>query len=171
MKLSGRAAILALALAFCVCSSALHAIELGDNSPHLSLTKTCGDKLSLDSLRGKVVYLDIWASWCGTCANSIAWLNQLQQRYGKDGLAVVAVNVDEDRRAAEAMIKNFNPHTLVTLDPNGEVPAKLNVQAMPTSLLIGRNGKVISIHEGLTDSNRKEIERLIARELLDTKPI
>ena len=158
-----------LVCVFATVAPSAQSIEPGQALPRLELTDSSGAKIDLDSLKGKIVYLDIWASWCGTCASTMPWLNQLQEKFGKQNLAVVAVNVDENREDAEKFLKDFNPQMFIAFDPKGAVPSELEVEAMPTSFLIDRQGKIISVHQGFKDSDRTKVEQLIANDLKGAK--
>ena len=70
--------------------------------PRRSPADRQGETVALDKLRGKVVYVDFWASWCGPCRRSFPWMNEMQQKYGAKGFTVVAVNVDKKRADAES---------------------------------------------------------------------
>src|SRR3954471_23299464 len=71
------------------------AVGVGEAAPAFALNTAKGEPVALDKLRGQVVYVDFWASWCGPCKRSFPWMNELAQRYGANGLTVVAVNVDK----------------------------------------------------------------------------
>jgi len=104
--------------------------------------------LDLSAYKGKVVYLDFWASWCNPCRQSFPWMNELQQRYGAEGLVVLAVNVDHDRQDAEDFLRNYDPSFKVVYDPAGAIAQQYNLKDMPTSVLIGRDGKIHYVHNG-----------------------
>lgn len=146
-------------------SNTVRAVEPGAVAPDFSLSSNQGSNVSLSEFSGKIVYLDIWASWCSTCVKSLKWLNELQDKYGKDHFQVVAVNVDENRKDAEKALSSAASKILVAFDPEGITPQRLEVSAMPTSFLIGREGKLIAMHSGLDDDSKKEIERQIEHSL------
>ena len=104
--------------------------------------------LDLSAYRGKVVYLDFWASWCTPCRLSFPWMNGIQQSYGSNGLVVIAVNVDHDRALADAFLSAGAPGFKIVYDPNGDIASQYNFRDMPTSVLIGRDGKVHFTHDG-----------------------
>src|SRR5581483_7906899 len=94
----------ALALAMVFWPDIAAAVAVGEAAPAFALPSAQGSTVALADLRGKVVYVDFWASWCGPCKRSFPWMNELAQRYGKDGLAIVAVNVDKKRSDAERFL-------------------------------------------------------------------
>ena len=115
----------------------------------------------LRELKGKVVLLDFWASWCEPCRQSFPWMNDLQRRYGERNLVVVAVNVDQDRKLAEQFLAATPAGFRVEYDPVGTLAEKLGVETMPMSFLIDANGTLRSRHAGFKDTQRKEREAAI----------
>lgn len=120
----------------------------------------------LKDLHGKVVLVDFWASWCAPCLSSFPWMDELQKRHGQQGLVVVAVNLDQDRALAEAFLKKTAPQFRIEFDAQGTLAKQFGVQAMPTSFLIDRSGKLRITHQGFRAAQRAERERQI-RQLLE----
>lgn len=114
--------------------------------------------LDLDALHGKVVYLDFWASWCAPCVKSLPWLTRLQDRLGEKGLVVVGVNLDRDRKAADAFLKKHPASFRVVYDPEGELAKRWDIEVMPSSFVLDRDGKVRSDHQGFRDGDAARIE-------------
>ena len=104
--------------------------------------------LDLSAYKGKVVYLDFWASWCTPCRLSFPWMNQIQEIYGNKGLVVIGVNVDHDRELADEFLQANNAHFKIVYDSNGAIAGEYDFKDMPTSVLIGRDGKVHAVHNG-----------------------
>jgi cytochrome c biogenesis protein CcmG, thiol:disulfide interchange protein DsbE len=117
--------------------------------------------VSLADYRGKVVYLDFWASWCGPCRQSFPWMNRMQSQYGKRGLQIIGVNLDANLPDAKAFLKETPAEFVIGYDPKGITPRSYGVKGMPTSVLIGADGQVIYQHVGFTDADRAELERQI----------
>lgn len=119
----------------------------------------------LESLHGKVVLVDFWASWCGPCLQSFPWMNGLHAKHADDGLVILAVNLDQDRAQADAFLKKLPPQFRVEYDANGTLAKSFGVEAMPTSFLIDRDGQVRARHAGFRDKQRagreQEIEQLL----------
>ena len=105
-------------------------------------------EVALDSLRGRVVLVDFWASWCGPCRQSFPWLAALQKRLESRGLTVVAIDLDKSRPAADAFLARFETPFTVAFDPSGGTAEAYGVRAMPTSVLLDRGGKVVALHRG-----------------------
>jgi thiol-disulfide isomerase/thioredoxin len=121
--------------------------------------------VSLGDLRGQVVLLDVWASWCPPCAVAFPNYDALYKQYRTRGLHVLAVNVDEHRRDASIFLEG-RPHDVqVVWDPTGIAPKALKMKGMPTTYLIDRNGRIRFTHEGFSEkalpSYRREIEQLL----------
>jgi len=104
--------------------------------------------LDLGAYRGKVVYLDFWASWCTPCRLSFPWMNGIQEARSRNGLVIIAVNVDHDRAAAQEFLRATNPEFKIVYDPDGAIAKQYNFKDMPTSVLIGRDGRMRYTHEG-----------------------
>jgi cytochrome c biogenesis protein CcmG, thiol:disulfide interchange protein DsbE len=104
--------------------------------------------IGLEELRGRVVYLDFWASWCAPCLQSFPWMQTMQDTYRDQGLRVVAVNLDQYRADAERFLAKFHPNFDVRFDPQGEVASRFKIQGMPTSVIIDRHGVLRYTHTG-----------------------
>lgn len=102
----------------------------------------------LDQFRGRVVYLDFWASWCGPCRQSFPWMQTVTNKYEAQGLTIVAVNLDANRADAERFLKQFQPTFTVRFDPKGELAENYQVKGMPFSVLIDRHGVARFTHVG-----------------------
>ncbi len=124
-------ALAAALLAAILTLPAAHATEAGQPAPAFALPTAKGDTVALDKLRGKVVYVDFWASWCGPCRRSFPWMNEMQQKYGAKGFTVVAVNVDKKRADAEKFLGQNPANFTVVYDEAGSTPAAYGVKGMP----------------------------------------
>jgi thiol-disulfide isomerase/thioredoxin len=117
--------------------------------------------VDLSAYKGKVVYLDFWASWCVPCRQSFPWMNQMHREYGKDGLVIVAVNLDQVHDDAETFLQKYPADFTVRFDPAGQLAQKFKVRGMPTSALLGRDGKVLLVHEGFRTKDTDSLEQSI----------
>jgi len=117
--------------------------------------------VDLGAYRGKVVYLDFWASWCHPCEQSFPYMEALKQRYGKD-LVILAVNVDHNRDRADAFLDRMHSDLDVVYDPKGDLASRFGVKDMPTSILIGRDGQVRYVHKGFFPEETSEYNAQLA---------
>ena len=124
------------------------------------------ESTDLTALRGRVVYLDFWASWCAPCRQSFPWMQTLEDAYKGRGLTIIAVNLDRDRSDAESFLKKYQPRFEVRFDPQGHWAEAFKVQGMPTSVMIDRAGNARFTHVGFrpADGSRyvQQIEQLLA---------
>ncbi|HEY1328901.1 MAG TPA: TlpA disulfide reductase family protein [Casimicrobiaceae bacterium] len=141
------------------------AVGVGDNAPAFSLAGAQGETVSLERLRGQVVYVDFWASWCGPCKRSFPWMNELVAKYGKDGFTVVAVNVDKKAEDAQRFLAATPARFTVVYDAAATTPAAYQVKGMPSSFLVDRSGRVVMVEQGFRDEQKATVESRI-RELL-----
>jgi len=135
-----------------------------NQAPDIDLPGINGS-VKLAELKGKVVYLDFWASWCEPCKKSFPWLHDIKQRYAEKGFEVVAVNLDKDRKLADEFLKVMDVNFLVAFDESGESASKYKLKGMPGSYLIGRDGKLYASHIGFIEKDKKKLEQAI-KELL-----
>jgi cytochrome c biogenesis protein CcmG, thiol:disulfide interchange protein DsbE len=124
--------------------------------------------IDVGEFRGRVLYLDFWASWCAPCQQSFPWMEAMKDSYGAQGLTVVAVNLDQNRSDAERFLAKFHPTFDVRFDPQGEAAERFRVQGMPTSLIIDRRGVVRFTHIGFRPVDRATYENQL-REVLAGK--
>jgi thiol-disulfide isomerase/thioredoxin len=133
-------------------------------APSFTLASDAGT-VSLDSLRGRAVLVDFWASWCGPCRKSFPWMKTMQDKYGAKGLTIVAINVDKDREAADKFLSEFPTPFVVAYDPDGKVAEQFHVAAMPSSYVIDRDGKIAYAHRGFEPKKAPEMESHIVETL------
>jgi cytochrome c biogenesis protein CcmG, thiol:disulfide interchange protein DsbE len=127
-----------------------------------------GSPIDLDQFRGRVLYLDFWASWCAPCQQSFPWMQAMNEAYEREGLTVVAVNLDRDRGDAERFLARFHPTFDVRFDPGGKAAEHFKIQGMPTSVIIDRQGVVRFTHVGFRPVDRAAYETQL-REVLAEK--
>jgi thiol-disulfide isomerase/thioredoxin len=140
---------LALALAFCGPADAL---EAGGKAPALA---------ALEGTRGKVAYVDFWASWCVPCRLSMPVLDGLYRKHGARGFAVVGINKDVSAADAKRFLDKV-PVTFTWVPDAGDAAAKaFDVKAMPSGYLIDRRGVVRYVHRGFTAETAAALERQV----------
>ncbi len=159
----GATVLLLLALAIAPCAFAKPR-ERPTQAPDFSLPANSGT-ISLHDFRGKVVLVDFWASWCVPCRQSFPWMTSMMNRYGAQGLAIVAVNLDKQRDAANRFLETFTPPFPVAFDPSGKTAEGFRVEAMPSSFLVSRTGEIIHIYAGFDPGHAQTIESQIQEAL------
>ena len=117
-----------------------------------------GPALDFDSLKGKVVYLDFWASWCAPCRHSFPWMDSMQRAYSERGLVVVGVNLDQEHELAERFLREMSPHFRIVFDPNGALAERFKVSGLPASFVIDRHGKVRLKHLGFREDDTTALD-------------
>lgn len=124
-----------------------------------------GKAVKLSRLRGQVVFVDFWASWCTPCRKSLPLFESLQQELEGQGFSMIGINMDTDEKAAQRAMQSAGIHYPVLRDPEGKIALDYEVDDMPSAYLIDRHGRMHSVHRGFRTSTfpalRAEIERLL----------
>jgi cytochrome c biogenesis protein CcmG, thiol:disulfide interchange protein DsbE len=147
----------ALIAASCALPLAAAAQSVAATAPAFDLPGTA-QPVRLAEMKGKLVYLDFWASWCVPCKQSFPWMNEMQAKYGPQGLVVIGVSVDNKRGDAEAFLKDTPAKFTIAFDTKGDTPKTYAIKGMPSSFLIGPDGKLLLAHTGFKDADKKDIE-------------
>ena len=150
-----------VALAFVFFATSAYGVSVGGRAPPFTLATDAGDRISLERLRGRIVYVDFWASWCGPCRRSFPWMNDMQRRYGSQGLSIVAVNVDKKHEEAIRFLSETPAEFTIVYDAAGATPSAYAVEGMPTSYLIDQSGNVAAIEQGFREGSPASLEQKI----------
>lgn len=130
----------------------------------LSINAMAGE-LDFDQLKGKVVYVDFWASWCGPCRSSFPWMEDMHKKYAVQGLEIVAINLDQEPELAQKFLQEYPATFRIEYDSEGEIAEQFKVETMPTSFLIDRSGKARIKHKGFhankVQGYEQEIQQLL----------
>jgi thiol-disulfide isomerase/thioredoxin len=153
-------AMMAATLAIGLAAAPVQALEKGAAAPQFDLQGVDG-AVKLAKLQGKLVYVDFWASWCGPCRQSFPWMNAMQAKYGARGLQIVGVNLDANGADAKKFLTETPATFMIGFDPQGVTPRSYGIKGMPSSVLIGPDGKVLMEHSGFRDADRAELESKI----------
>jgi len=161
-------AIVLLALAaFSVVATGISAAlpAVGVVAPDFASKSDSGRNVRLSELRGQVVLINFWASWCGPCRQELPLLNKMYGQYRAAGFMLLAVNVDDNRKDADAMLKRLDLRLPILFDVSKNVAKLYGVDTMPATLLIDRDGRVRYVHRGYYSGYEQKYERQV-RELL-----
>jgi cytochrome c biogenesis protein CcmG, thiol:disulfide interchange protein DsbE len=150
-----------------IISMSAMALAIGDAAPVFELPSD-NASIKLSAYKGKVVYVDFWASWCGPCKQSFPWLNDMQSKYGAKGFQVIGINVDAKTAEAKVFLNDVPAKFTVAYDDKGVTPKQFGIKGMPSSVLLDVNGKVIAQHTGFKDADKAQLEQAI-QQALSTK--
>jgi thiol-disulfide isomerase/thioredoxin len=149
---------------------AAFALEPGAAAPAFALPRADGATLDSSTLAGRVVLVDFWASWCAPCRKSFPALDALGKRYGAQGLSVVGINVDTERAEADRFLAAVPVSFAIVFDADGRMPTAFGVKAMPSSYVIGRDGKLRLANLGFHANDEEKIEAAIKAALAEPAP-
>lgn len=138
------------------------------SAPNCELTSLDENQsYNLQQYQGKVVYVDFWASWCGPCVASFPFMNKLHQDLKDKGLAVVAVNLDENRDEGQAFVTEHPVNFAVATDSKQKCARDFQVKAMPSSFLIDRSGKIREVHLGFRAGEAEQFRQVVEQVLAE----
>lgn len=120
----------------------------GQVAPDFVLKSTSGENLRLSEYRGDVVMINFWATWCGPCRQEMPLLDELYRRYHRVGFNLLGVNIDDDTTRALRMVEELDLHFPVVFDTRKAVSRLYNVEAMPATILVDREGNIRHVHHG-----------------------
>ena len=115
--------------------------------------------------KGKVVYVDFWASWCVPCRKSFPWMNALQTKHQEQGFVVLSINLDAEKRLAQIFLQQVPANFAIIYDAKGKLARQFKIKGMPSSYLFDRQGKLISAHSGFNGKKQQEYENEIEQAL------
>jgi len=140
--------ILGLTLSVLAATSLASSGLTGQTAPDFALKSSSGENLRLSEYRGDVVMVNFWATWCGPCRQEMPLLDELYSRYERVGFSLLGVNIDDDSRKAMNMVSELGVSFPVLFDARKEVSKLYEVDAMPVTVLIDREGTVRYVHHG-----------------------
>ncbi|MCF6281548.1 MAG: TlpA family protein disulfide reductase [Candidatus Polarisedimenticolaceae bacterium] len=154
-----------LFLSACLLLTSAYAVEENEKAPDFTLKSRSGENLKLSEFRGELVMVNFWASWCGPCRQEMPELESLYQQYKGMGFTLLGINVDDQIKNADKMLKQIPVSFPVLYDSEHKVSDLYEVAAMPTTILIDRNGTIRDIHHGYQPGTeqlyQKQIEALL----------
>lgn len=127
----------------------LGGFTLGSPAPSFDLQSAGGDRVRLEQLRGSVVLLNFWATWCAPCRTEMPLLQAVSDRFAGDGLLVLGINFDETSEEVQAYAAELALDFPLLLDPGGAVQALYGVRGYPTTVVVDRDGNMAAYHIGV----------------------
>jgi thiol-disulfide isomerase/thioredoxin len=134
------------------------ALDAGARLPEIGLTDVRGVRVDAASLKGKVVIVDFWASWCGPCKEEMPVLERLYKKYKSRGLVVVGVSVDQELGNMKSFLKQVPVSFSIVHDAEHKVAGRFKPPRMPSSYVVDRNGIVRYVHAGFRDEDAAKLE-------------
>ena len=153
--------LLSVLAASVLIASAARALAPGDVPPAIDMPDLKGKKVDLASLKGKVVLVDFWASWCGPCKEEMPVLEALNQKFATRGLVIVGVSIDSSPKKMNKFLKGTPVSFRIVHDRKLAVANMYEPETMPSSYFIGRDGKLRYVHEGFDKGDAAEIEEWV----------
>ena len=168
MHPASRKGLNALLVAVVLAITPARAGDVSGPAAAFRLKNRAGGEMSLGSLKGKVVLINFWATWCGPCRKEMPLLEQIQKKYAPLGFTMLGVNVEEDTRLMDTFLKDVPVTFPVLLDPANGVSKLYDVSAMPSTVIVDRKGNVRFIHQGYKPGDENKYQDLI-RQLIREK--
>lgn len=137
--------------------------KLSGKASNFTLKSRSGKNIKLSELRGDVVMLNFWASWCGPCRQEMPLLEKIHKKYKRLGFTLLGVNVEENTRDAKNYLKDVKVTFPILFDKTQKTSKLFNVSAMPTTILIDRNGKKRYLHKGYKPGYENDYKREIKK--------
>jgi len=152
-----------LAVAVFVISLQGHALTIGQKAPDFTLKNMQGKNLNLTEQRGNIILINFWASWCGPCRKEMPVLQKLQEKYQDLGVAVWGINVEQENQAGRDFLTGLDLSFPIFFDQTNELSATYQVEAMPTTVIIDRDGVVRYVYRGFKDGYGKKYAKAIKK--------
>ena len=144
----------------CVLGSA-GAAPVSGPAPDFTLKSLDGTNMKLSEMAGNVVLINFWASWCGPCREEMPLLNALHNKYQPLGFTVLGINVEEQVDSARGFLRDFPVDFPVLLDNRNQVSQLYEVVAMPTTVVVDRDGKLRYLHRGYKSGDEEKYRQMV----------
>ena len=132
-------------------------------APNFTLKSLQGKNLKLSEMRGEVLLINFWASWCGPCRKEMPLLNALHNKYEPLGFKVIGINVEENPDDARGFMRDFPVDFPVLLDSTNKVSKLYDVVAMPTTVVVDRDGNMRFLHKGYKPGDEKQYRKMVKK--------
>lgn len=142
-------------------SLSLNALEISDQAPNFTLKSTQGENLNLVEQRGQIIVINFWASWCGPCRKEMPMLESFYNRYKNLGVSVWGINVEQENQAGRDFLADLNLNFPIFFDASNTIAAAYQVEAMPTTVIVDRGGKVRFVFKGYKDGYEQKYVKAI----------
>jgi len=146
-----------------MCVSLAGAAAVKGPAPNFTLKSMNGKNLKLSEMTGNVVLINFWASWCGPCREEMPLLNALHKKYAPLGFTVLGVNVEEQLDGARGFLSNVPVDFPILLDNENKVSKQYKVIAMPTTVVVDRDGNMRYLHEGYKPGDEKKYRQMVKK--------
>lgn len=130
-------------------------------APDFTLKSASGENIKLSELRGQVVMINFWASWCGPCRQEMPLLDEIHARYSPMGFTMLGVNVEKDSAKAKALLKDLPVDFPILFDKTNQVSKDYDVVAMPSTVIVDRDGNIRYIHRGYKPGDENAYQDMI----------
>jgi peroxiredoxin len=136
-------------------------LKINKTAPNFILKSSGGGNISLSELRGKVVVINFWATWCVPCRQEVPQMEKLYQRFSKKGLTIVAINVGNNSDKAKRISKELGITFPILFDSDSNVSEEYGVFAMPSTYFVDRTGNLRKIHRSFELGDEKKYKKII----------
>jgi peroxiredoxin len=159
------ARVLAKIIAIIVFASTLKvaALDIGQSARDFTLKSTQGKNLKLSEQRGQIIVINFWASWCGPCRKEMPVLQTFHNKYKSLGVSVWGVNVEQENQAGREFLADLDLNFPIFFDNSNKISVSYQVEAMPTTVIVDRSGKVRYVFRGYKDGYEKKYAKAIKK--------
>ena len=162
MKQVWKQSLLLIPVLLFVFGTNIHAAQvLSGKATDFTLKSRGGKNIKLSELRGQVVMINFWASWCGPCRQEMPLLEALHKKYSALGFTLLGVNVEQDSSKANAYLRDISVSFPILFDKKNSVSKAYNISAMPSTVMVDRDGNLRYLHHGYKPGYEKEYQKQI----------
>ena len=141
--------------------NAIHPVKIKEIAPLFNITTIDGKKIHLNNLKGKLVLIDFWATWCAPCMNEVPYIKEIRQKYPSDKLVIIGISQDHDLTKLKQVVNKKNMNWLQFFDKDRTINKLYGVEAYPTLILLDKSGKIIYKSDYIKD-DMKELTNVLS---------